>query len=404
MRSIAIIGGGAAGCFCAIELKRLMPDSTVRIYEAQGKLLAKVAITGGGRCNLTNSFQDYRDANGRISDISDVYPRSSRLMKRLFNVFSPDDTVKWFESHGVKLVTQPDGCVFPRSQDAMQIVRTLERRLKEEGVEVFLNHKVEDIAALKEDIKVVTTGGKKTGAGYSFLTPLDIKMESLCPSLFTFELSDKNLKALSGTVTEDSTLSIPGTSFRSRGILLITDWGTSGPATLKLSSYAARFLSDASYKAPLCINWISRTQEDALAILRKSIAENKLKKLSSINIEGLTNRLWEHIINRAGIREDIRCSEVGSKQLNKLSAVLTSDTYEITGKGRFKEEFVTCGGVSLREIDQNTLQCKKHPGVFFAGEVLDIDAITGGFNLQAAWTTGYTVAHSCGHGRPQATQ
>ena len=392
MKSVAIIGGGAAGCFCAIELKRRLPDAEVTIYEAQDKLLAKVAITGGGRCNLTNSFQDFRDSNGQIERLEYVYPRGHRLMKRLFNIFSPDDTINWFESHGVKLVTQPDGCIFPKSQDAMQIVRTLESLLKQTGVKIRTNHRIDSITDLKEDIKVVTTGGKKTDKGYAFLSPTGIEMEKLCPSLFTFELSDKALKALSGTVADNATLSIPKTKFKSSGILLITDWGTSGPATLKLSSYAARFLSEANYNSPLTINWISGTQEEALATMKKAIVGNSLKKLSSINIEGLTNRLWSHIINRSAIREDIRCSEIGPKQLNKLSSTLTSDIYEITGKGRFKEEFVTCGGVSLKEIDQNSLQAKKHPDIYFAGEVLDIDAVTGGFNLQAAWTTGYAVA------------
>ena len=392
MKSIAVIGGGAAGCFCAIEVKRRLPQSKVTIYEAQDKLLAKVAITGGGRCNLTNSFRDFRDAKGNLERLEYVYPRGHRLMKRLFNTFSPDDTIKWFESHGVKLVTQPDCCIFPKSQDAMQIVHTLERLLKEKGVEIRTGHKVEDITAITENIKVITTGGKKTDKGYGFLAKLNIETEKPIPSLFTFELSDKALKSLSGTVADNATLSIPKTKFKSNGILLVTDWGTSGPATLKLSSYAARFLSETNYQTPLTINWISKTQEEALAILKIAIAENSLKKLSSINIEGLTNRLWNHIISRSAIREDIRCSEVGPKQMNKLSATLTSDIYDITGKGRFKEEFVTCGGVSLKEIDQNTLHAKKHPDIYFAGEVLDIDAVTGGFNLQAAWTTGYAVA------------
>ncbi len=393
-KSIAIIGGGAAGCFCAIELKRLNPNCNVTIYESQDRLLAKVAITGGGRCNLTNSFSDFRDANGNITSLEHVYPRGYRLMKRLFNVFSPDDTTRWFESHGVKLVTQEDNCIFPKSQDAMEIVHTLENLIRQEGIQVKTGHKITDITSLSEDIKVVTTGGKKTDKGYEFLSKLNIETQKPIPSLFTFEIKDKGLNSLSGTVVENATLSIPSTRFRSQGILLITDWGTSGPATLKLSSYAARFLSDSDYHAPLTINWLSKTQEEALIILKEIIVENKQKKLSSINIPTLTSRLWSHLITRAQIREDIRCSEIGSKQLNRLSATLTSDSYQITAKGKFKEEFVTCGGISLKEIDQNTLQCKKHPGIFFAGEVLDIDAITGGFNLQAAWTTGYVAAKS----------
>lgn len=394
MKSIAIIGGGAAGCFCAIELKRRMPEGKVTIYESQDRLLAKVSVTGGGRCNLTNSFKDFRDSNGNITSLEHVYPRGHRLMKRLFNVFSPDDTIKWFEAHGVRLVTQEDGCIFPKSQDAMEIVRTLENLIRQEGIQVKTGHKITDITALKEDIKVITTGGKKTDKGYEFLSKLDIETEKPIPSLFTFEINDTSLNSLSGTVVDNATLSIPSTRFRSQGILLITDWGTSGPATLKLSSYAARFLSNSDYHAPLSINWLSKTQEEALIILKEIIAENKQKKLSSINIPTLTSRLWSHLITRAQIREDIRCAEIGSKQLNRLSATLTSDSYQITAKGRFKEEFVTCGGISLKEIDQNTLQCKKHPGIFFAGEVLDIDAITGGFNLQAAWTTGYVAAKS----------
>ena len=393
-KSIAIIGGGAAGCFCAIELKRLNPNCNATIYESQDRLLAKVAITGGGRCNLTNSFSDFRDANGNITNLEHVYPRGHRLMKRLFNVFSPEDTVKWFEAHGVRLVTQEDNCIFPKSQDAMEIVHTLENLIRQEGIQVKTGHKITDITALKEDIKVITTGGKKTDKGYEFLSKLDIETEKPIPSLFTFEIKDKGLNSLSGTVVDNATLSIPSTRFRSQGILLITDWGTSGPATLKLSSYAARFLSDSNYTSPLTINWLSKTQEEALIILKEIIAENKQKKLSSINIPTLTSRLWSHLITRAQIREDIRCGEIGSKQLNRLSATLTSDSYQITAKGRFKEEFVTCGGVSLNEIDQNTLQSKKHPGIYFAGEVLDIDAITGGFNLQAAWTTGYVAAKS----------
>ncbi len=394
MKSIAIIGGGAAGCFCAIETKRLLPDALVRIYESQDRLLAKVSVTGGGRCNLTNSFEDYKDSNGKLERLEHVYPRGHRLMKRLFNVFSPEDTVKWFENHGVRLVTQEDGCIFPKSQDAMEIVHTLENLIRQEGIQVMTGHKITDITSLTEDIKVITTGGKKTDKGYEFLSKLNIETQKPVPSLFTFEIKDKGLNSLSGTVVDNATLSIPSTKFRSQGILLLTDWGISGPATLKLSSYAARFLKDNSYKAPVSINWISSTQEAARLAVEKLIAETPKKQLSSVNFNGLTSRLWELIIKRSGIREDIRCGEVGSKQLNKLSSTLTSDTYQITAKGRFKEEFVTCGGVSLNEIDPNTLRSKKHPDIYFAGEVLDIDAITGGFNLQAAWTTGYTVAQS----------
>ncbi len=391
-KSIAIIGGGAAGCFCAIILKELMPQCRVSIYEAKSRLMSKLAITGGGRCNLTNNFNS--DSIAQITNIESFYPRGYRIIKRLFNEFSPYDTIKWFENQGVKLVAQADGCIFPMSQNAMEIVSTLQQLLKKHGVNIILNHKIEDIRQLSEEIKIITIGGKKTEGGYAFIEPLGINIEKPCPSLFTFELDNASLNSLSGTVVGHVALSIPTTKFRSDGILLLTDWGISGPATLKLSSYAARFLDNANYTAQISINWLAKNQEEAREIIQKEIIANKSKKLSSIGLPNLTSRLWAHIISRADIREDIWCSEIGPRQINRLSMALTSDIYQMTAKGSFKDEFVTCGGVSLKEIESNTLRCKKHPDIYFAGEVLDIDAITGGFNLQAAWTTAYAVAKS----------
>ena len=390
MPQIAIIGAGAAGCFCAIELKRRMPGADVTVYEAGAKPLAKVAVTGAGRCNITNTFEF-------VGSLSEVYPRGERLVRQAFREFSPSDTYAWWEAEGVRLVAEPDGRVFPASQDAMQVVRTLENLMRRLGVEVKCRAKVvairpgfkvvfEDGHSESADKVVVTTGG----GALSLLDGLDIDIVPPVPSLFTFKLSDSGIRELSGTTAPDASLSLAGTKFRSSGTLLLTDWGVSGPATLKLSSYAARHLADNGYRGTLLINWLSWTEAEAREWL--SAIKDGQKLVANIHPDSLSARLWKHLLNRAGLREDIRWAELGSKGLNRLVAVLTADSYEITGRAKFKEEFVTAGGVSMSAVNPSTLESRQHPGLFFAGEVLDIDAITGGFNLQAAWSTGYLVA------------
>ena len=388
MKKVAVIGAGAAGCFCAAELRRLRPEIRVDVYEAGPKPLAKVAVTGGGRCNLTNSF-------GGIRNLAEAYPRGDRLMKRLLRVFSQEDTWRWFESAGVPLVLQDDHCVFPQSQDAMDIVHALLRRM--DGANLLLGtpvHSIEpDLTVDGEtyDAVVVTTGGAPKGL--PMLDGLDLEWVPTVPSLFTFTIQDEGLRALMGLVV-DASVSIPGTSFKANGPLLITDWGLSGPATLKLSSYAARYLHEAGYKAPLSVNWLALNEADAREMIQLTAEENPRKQVSNTPLSGLQGRLWNYLVLRAGLRSDIRWAEVGSKGLNRLVATLTQDSYAIAGKTKFREEFVTCGGVALSNLDSSTLECKRHPGLYFAGEVLDIDAITGGFNLQAAWTTGAVVARS----------
>ena len=388
MRTIAIIGAGAAGCFCAAELRRMRPDIRVDVYEAGPKPLSKVAITGGGRCNLTNSFEGIRS-------LSEVYPRGERLMKRLLHVFSQEDTWRWFESAGVPLVLQDDHCVFPQSQDAMDIVHALLRRM--EDANLLLRTPVHSIGpgpmvdGEAYDAVIVTTGGAPKGL--PMLEGLDLEWVPTVPSLFTFTVRDEGLRSLMGLVV-DASVSIPGTSFKADGPLLITDWGLSGPAVLKLSSYAARHLHDVGYKAPLAVNWLALNEAEAREELLAIAAENPRKQASNTPPAGLQARLWNHLILRAGQRPDIRWAELGSKGLNRLVATLTQDAYDIAGKTKFREEFVTCGGVSLGNLDPATLESKQHPGLYFAGEVLDIDAVTGGFNLQAAWTTGAVVARS----------
>ena len=399
MKRIAVIGAGAAGCFCAAELRRLRPEFRVDVYESGPKPLAKVAITGGGRCNLTNSFEGIRS-------LSEAYPRGDRLMKRLLKQFSQEDTWRWFESAGVPLVLQDDHCVFPRSQDAMDIVHALLRRM--DGANLLLHTPVHVIETPDQvggdgltghllvdgepyDAVVVTTGGAPKGL--PLLDGLNLEWVPTVPSLFTFTIRDEGLRNLMGLVV-DASLSIPGTAFKADGPLLITDWGLSGPAVLKLSSYAARHLHEVGYQAPLSVSWLARNEADTREILQETAAGNPRKQVSNTPVAGLPGRLWNYLTAKAGLRPDIRWAELGSKGLNRLVSTLTQDPYAIAGKTKFREEFVTCGGVALQNLDPATLESKRHPGLYFAGEVLDIDAITGGFNLQAAWTTGAAVARS----------
>ncbi len=406
MMRIAIVGGGAAGCFAAIEVKRRMPSAQVTLYEGGRKLLAKVAITGGGRCNLSNSFRD-------VKSIESVYPRGARLMKRLLREFSPEDACRWFEREGVRLVTQDDQCVFPASQDAMEIVGTLTRSLSRERVSVKVDHRVSRIESRGEsflisfvntgypvaecDAVLVATGGSPKASGLDFLEDLKLEFVEPVPSLFTLCVPASPITELTGIVVEKVGLSLAGAGIRAMGPLLITHWGVSGPAVLKLSSYAARHLAERSYKAQMAVNWLGEDNEqEAARILQKLIGGNPQKQLSSVYPTVFNARLWIHLLLRAGLRPDSRWAEMGKKGFNKLVAVLTNDTYTIDGKYRFKEEFVTAGGVALSNVNTKTLECRIIPNLYFAGEVLDVDAVTGGFNLQAAWTMGYVVAKSIG--------
>ncbi len=407
---IAIVGAGAAGCFCAIELKRRLPSVSVDVYEAGPKALAKVAITGGGRCNLTNSFEG-------ITSLSQAYPRGDRMMKRLFKSFDHDDTCRWFENEGVRLVLQEDRCVFPASQDAMEIVGTLLLRMRQEGVALHCRHKVSGISVCQEgglvisfspstcpgeksrpdavaDFVVVTTGGSPKMSGFGMLDGLGLEIVPPVPSLFTFNLPGDPVRELMGTVVENASVSIPGTKFKASGPLLITHWGMSGPAVLKLSSYAARHLAGCGYSSPLSVDWCGSGEQEVRNMLARLSGGNPQKLVCKVHPEVIPSRLWEHLVLKSGIRQDTRWAGLGSKSLNRLVNTLVNDGYHIQGQSRFREEFVTCGGVALSNLDPGTLECKKIPGLYFAGEVIDVDAVTGGFNLQAAWTEGYVVARS----------
>lgn len=397
---IAIIGGGAAGFFAAIAAKQNAPHSDITIFEKSQKVLAKVEITGGGRCNLTNSFED-------ISDLKQAYPRGHQLMKRLFKRFNHHHAFDWFEQNGVPLVTQEDQCVFPQSQDSHSIIDCLVNTAKSLGIKIMTGHCLTGILQ-QEDEKLlltfkngkqkvfervaITTGGHPRLESFQHLADLGHTIEQPIPSLFTFNIADKAFKALMGTVVENTTTSIPGTKHKAAGPLLITHWGMSGPAVLKLSSHAARYLHENNYQIKVSVNWISETNHSLVEEnIHGIIAANPQKQLANIRPYNLPSRLWGYLIEKMGYKPEKRWGEMGKKSCNTLIEILTNDLYQVNGKGAHKEEFVTCGGVSLNNINLHTMESKVCPHLFFAGEVLDIDAITGGFNLQAAWTTGYIV-------------
>lgn len=408
---VAIVGGGAAGFFMAIQIKYICSDAEVIILERSSKVLTKVGISGGGRCNVTNSFAE-------VTDLKYVYPRGYKLLKRLFKIFNHEQAYEWFEAHGVPLTTQEDQCVFPQSQDAQSIVRCFLRLSQQLGIIIRYHHTVLDIVPTKDsneqlmyrimckeptaqlplfDKVAITTGGSPRIDGLRYLERLGHKIEHPLPSLFTFNLPNDHIRSLMGTVVENAIASIPGTKFKCQAPLLITHWGMSGPAILKLSSHAARYISEKSYSFCLLVNWAGYNDANYISEkLNEIIQQNPLKKLSSLHPFELPTRLWIHLMEKTSVSIEKKCNELTRKELNKLVNTLCNDEYNVQGKSAFREEFVTCGGVSLENINYNTLESKVCPNLFFAGEVLDIDGVTGGFNFQAAWTTAYVVAQNIG--------
>lgn len=421
-KRIGIIGAGAAGCFCAIETKRRNPDADVHIFERATKALAKVAVTGGGRCNLTNSFRCYLDEKNRLTNLQAVYPRGDKLMRRMLSQFSHEDTMEWFENEGVALTIQDDECVFPESQDAMEIVTTLLRLINHLGIHLHLSTTISKIskdendayridykeidsinhnASLKGrhtpppafDTIVVTTGGSPKSSGLSFLQSLNIDVVSPVPSLFTFNIEGSQNQLLMGTVVEDVAVMLSGTRHRASGPLLWTHWGVSGPAVLRLSSYAARDLESSAYRGTLVVNWCGEKNENEVRdMLQSMLTENANKTIANVYPTFLTQKHWQHLLEHCSIPLTQRWGALNKTHVNRLVAILTSQQLRITSRSQWKEEFVTCGGVSLSAINNKTLESKQHSGLFFAGEVLDVDAITGGFNLQAAWSMAMAVA------------
>ena len=390
----AIIGGGAAGFFCAINLKEMCPQMGVIIFEGGTRVLRKVKVSGGGRCNCTNTFED-------VSDLSQVYPRGHRLLKRLFNVFDYRDAYRWFEQHGVALTVQDDHCVFPQAQDSQVIINCFVSEARRHGVEIRTSHKVNNLEELSDfDYVVVTTGGI-TSPSTLHLPP----STQPCPSLFTFRIADEALTALMGTVVEPAQVMLPGTKMRAEGPLLITHWGMSGPAILRLSSYGARLLADCGYQHPLSVNWTCLREQEVADELGRLTVEAAQKQLPNVRPFGLPTRLWEYLLQKSlQGRAHAPWGSLNRKELNRLQNVLTNDQYLIAGRAPFKDEFVTCGGVDLSAVYPQTLESKEHSRLYFAGEVLDIDGVTGGFNFQAAWTTAYVVAQSIAEKQRKSSQ
>ena len=398
MMKTAVIGGGAAGFFLAVNLKEMCQEMEVTIFERGKRVLTKVEVSGGGRCNCTNTFREVRDLQA-------VYPRGHRLMKRLMKGFSQDDAFRWFESHGVRLTVQDDQCVFPLSQDSHTIINCLTAEARRHGVEIRTQTRITSLDELNGyDFIAVTTGGSPQLQGLQWLADKGHEIEPPVPSLFTLRIDDEGLQALMGTVVTQATAMIPGTKMRAEGPLLITHWGMSGPAILKLSSYGARYLSERNYLSPLAMNWSNSSEADVMRELQQMAGRQPQKQLHTIAPCSLPSRLWAYLLKKClGQRADGRWGNLNTKELNRLANLLSGgDLYQTAGRAPFKDEFVTCGGVSLQAVNPSTLESRHVPHLYFAGEVLDIDGITGGFNFQAAWTTAFTVARSIALAMQQA--
>ncbi len=399
---IAIIGGGAAGFFAAITAKENYQQATVVIFEKSKTVLAKVKVSGGGRCNLTNACPN-------IQELSEAYPRGGKLLKRAFRIFNNQDAMQWFESRNVPLVIQEGQCVFPLSQDSQSIIDCLLEQTRKFNIKIELERGIKTIKKVGAQLQlsfiggkvptrafdkvIVATGGSPQRAGLEWLEKLGHQIVAPVPSLFTFKMPDEAITELMGIVVDPTQVSIQGTKFKSEGPLLITHWGMSGPAILKLSALGARLLSEKHYDFKIQVNWTNvRNQDLVVAELKRITAEHPKKILSNLRPYALPERLWNYLLEKSNLSPSKKWGELGKTGLNKLVDLLTNDAYSVRGQTQFREEFVTCGGVSLESIDFKTMQSKVCENLYFAGEVMDIDGITGGYNFQAAWTTAFIAA------------
>lgn len=390
---VLVIGAGAAGCFSAIKASENYRGAKIAILERSSKPLAKVKISGGGRCNVTNVISD-------PAELSKQYPRGERFLKKAFYQFSSIDMKAWLENRNVPLKLYPDGCYFPVSNNSQTIIDCFLNELKQNNVQLLLNQRVETIQKLDSGMfevrtpdevfhskaVIVTTGGQPKISGFDLLKAFDLKIVSPVPSLFTFNMPGESIKDLMGIVQEHAQVKITGEKWTSSGPLLITHWGMSGPAVLKSSAFGARILEGKGYRSQIAVNWTGEDHQDSVReTVKEFVKSNKL----AVNtpLYAIKSRLWTYLLERAGIPSQFKCSELTARHQNKLIEVLVNDSYAMEGKTTFKEEFVTAGGIDLNEIHVQTMEAKKVSGLFFAGEVLDIDGVTGGFNFQAAWTT-----------------
>lgn len=393
---VAIIGGGAAGFFAAISAKTHHPDAEVVLYERTAKLLAKVKVSGGGRCNVTHAcFQP--------SQLLKFYPRGARQLRKAFGIFHTSHTVEWFESRGVKLKTETDGRMFPVTNDSQTIIDCLMREARKLGVIVRLQLPVNALKPLEKGFRlvhpsgtsfahrvIIASGGSPKRSGLAWLEDLGHPVLDPVPSLFTFNMPRERVKELMGVVAPAVSVHIQGSKLKSEGPLLITHWGMSGPAILKLSAFGARVLAEQNYQFKIQVNWLGNMRENELQESLKEWRQDHSKlKMGNKNPLEVPRRLWTFLLEKIDLSPDRVWGELGQKGCNRLINVLLNDEYSVAGKTTFKEEFVTCGGLSWEQVSPTTLQSKVHPGLYFAGEVLDVDGVTGGFNFQAAWTTGF---------------
>lgn len=395
---VIVIGGGAAGFFAAINCALNYPATEVILIEA-GNPLAKVRISGGGRCNVTHHCFE-------PSQLVQNYPRGGQALRGAFTRFQPQDTVAWFQKFGVELKTEADGRMFPITDSSETIVNCLFLAAKNAGVKILTGTPVKSVLSgfqvilktgeiYQSDRLLIATGSQPSG--YGFAQALGHTIESPVPSLFTLQIKDPRLEGLAGVSMESVQIKLPKTNLEQTGPLLITHWGISGPAVLKLSAWSARILSENKYKYPLSINWVPdytpTTLKELFLTVKINFAKRKIVSHSPLN---LPKRFWQQIVLYLGISAETPWAALSKNHLNQLISQLTQGIYQIQGKGVFKEEFVTCGGVSLKEVDFKSMESKICQGLYFAGEVLDIDGVTGGFNFQSAWTTGWIAALGMG--------
>jgi predicted Rossmann fold flavoprotein len=402
-RRVIVVGGGAAGFFGAITCAETAPDAEVTLLEKGPRFLTKVRISGGGRCNVTHACFDARELTSR-------FPRGEQALIGPFHCFQASDTVEWFESRGVKLKVESDGRMFPITDSSQTIIDCLLREAKTAGVKFFTDRGVERVTKLPEggfeltllngemlncDRLLLATGGCRSAAAGQLAVSLGHTLEPPVPSLFTFHIQTPWLRQLAGISTESVEASVPGTRLRERGALLVTHWGLSGPVILRLSAWGARVLHGLNYHFPLELNWLPHLDVDAITEelqLRRQSQSSRL--VVNTPIPPLPSRLWEQLVLAARVAPDTRWSDLPRSAQHQLIRQLTRTEFPVTGKSLNKDEFVTCGGVRLREVNFKTMESRICPGLHFAGELLDIDGITGGFNFQAAWTTGWIAGRA----------
>ncbi|MEO6684971.1 MAG: NAD(P)/FAD-dependent oxidoreductase [Dyadobacter sp.] len=405
---IVIIGGGASGFMAAITAAETYPDARVIILEKNKTVLNKVRISGGGRCNVTHQPADLRF-------FIKNYPRGEKFLRKLLSRFDAQDTVNWFENRGVTLKTEADGRMFPVTDSSQTIIECLLRAAKvlnidiktSTGVKSFAWTDMENVSkfsiyldtgeAILADKLLIATGGHPKTSGFDWISTHEHSIVEPFPSLFTFNVPDGYLLPLSGVSVQDAYVRIIGTKHEWRGPIMLTHWGFSGPAVLKLSAWGARDLAAMDYHFTFKINWLPEMNEQQVREFLIAEKSNTPKQqITSHARFGLPIRLWKAFVEKAEITENLRWSDATNKVLNRMAELLTNSQFDVKGKSTYKEEFVTCGGLALDDINQETLESKKVPGLFFAGEVLDVDGITGGFNFQNAWTTGFVAGKEIG--------